>query len=96
MGVREEEFVCLPSTNQQSQNDIQFSLRVRNQIKTKTNSLLSRQSIQGVKKDQVRRGMCACQPGSARAVDNCETKIYMLKKEEGGSNVSEKEEWAEL
>lgn len=40
--------------------------------------------IRGVKRDDIRRGMVMCKPGTARAEDHVETQVYLLKKEEGG------------
>ncbi|KAG9510417.1 Elongation factor Tu, mitochondrial, partial [Fragariocoptes setiger] len=42
--------------------------------------------LRGVKRDEVRRGMCVVPPGSATANDQCEAQLYLLKKEEGGKN----------
>lgn len=43
--------------------------------------------LRGVKRDQIRRGMCVVKPGEYRQVDNVETQVYMLKKEEGGKSL---------
>lgn len=40
--------------------------------------------IRGVKRDEVRRGMIMCKPGSTKAYDHIEAQIYVLKAEEGG------------
>jgi len=38
----------------------------------------------GVKREDVKRGMVMCKPGTVKAYDNIEAQIYMLTKEEGG------------
>ncbi|RZF36544.1 hypothetical protein LSTR_LSTR010655 [Laodelphax striatellus] len=38
----------------------------------------------GVKRDDVRRGMVACKPGSMKTEDHVEAQVYLLNKEEGG------------
>ncbi|XP_017486507.1 PREDICTED: elongation factor Tu-like [Rhagoletis zephyria] len=43
--------------------------------------------LRGVKRDQIRRGMAIVKPGAYRQVDNVQTAIYMLKKEEGGKRL---------
>jgi elongation factor Tu len=40
--------------------------------------------IRGVKRDEVRRGMVLCKPGSMKAYDHLEAQVYVLSKEEGG------------
>jgi len=40
--------------------------------------------VRGVKRDEIRRGMIMCKPGSVKAVDQVEAQVYILKKEEGG------------
>ncbi|KAK9504037.1 hypothetical protein O3M35_010478 [Rhynocoris fuscipes] len=40
--------------------------------------------IRGVKRDDIRRGMVMCKPGTAKAEDHVETQVYLLTKEEGG------------
>lgn len=40
--------------------------------------------VRGLKRDDVRRGMMMCKPGSMTAEDNFEAQIYVLTKEEGG------------
>ncbi|XP_012225069.2 elongation factor Tu [Linepithema humile] len=40
--------------------------------------------VRGVKRDDVRRGMIMCKPGTMKAYDNIEAQVYMLTKEEGG------------
>ncbi|CAM1301347.1 TUFM (predicted), partial [Pycnogonum litorale] len=40
--------------------------------------------VRGVKRDDVRRGMVLCKPGTLKSGDHCEAKIYFLTKEEGG------------
>lgn len=42
--------------------------------------------LRGVKRDDVRRGMCLTAVGSARQDDQFEAQLYLLKKEEGGRN----------
>jgi len=40
--------------------------------------------VRGVKRDDVRRGMIMCKPGTMKAYDHVEAQVYMLTKEEGG------------
>lgn len=40
--------------------------------------------VRGLKRDEVRRGMIMCKPGSMKAYDHVEAQVYMLSKEEGG------------
>lgn len=40
--------------------------------------------VRGVKRDEIRRGMVMCKPGSIKPCDNVEAQVYILKKEEGG------------
>lgn len=40
--------------------------------------------VRGVKRDEIRRGMIMCKPGTMKAVDHVEAQIYMLSPEEGG------------
>ncbi|PNF28697.1 Elongation factor Tu, mitochondrial [Cryptotermes secundus] len=40
--------------------------------------------VRGVKREDVRRGMVMCKPGSIKAQDNVEAQVYILNKEEGG------------
>ncbi|KAJ9593816.1 hypothetical protein L9F63_027541, partial [Diploptera punctata] len=40
--------------------------------------------VRGVKRDDVRRGMVMCKPGSIKAQDHVEAQVYILSKEEGG------------
>jgi elongation factor Tu len=40
--------------------------------------------VRGVKRDEVRRGMIMCKPGTMKAYDHVEAQVYMLTKEEGG------------
>jgi len=40
--------------------------------------------VKGLKRDEVRRGMIMCKPGSMKAYDHVEAQVYMLSKEEGG------------
>ncbi|XP_055327502.1 elongation factor Tu-like [Paramacrobiotus metropolitanus] len=41
--------------------------------------------LRGIKRDEVRRGMALCKPGTFTQHDQLEAQIYMLTKEEGGS-----------
>lgn len=43
--------------------------------------------LRSVKRDEIRRGMTLCKPGSSKAHDNCEAHIYILEKEEGGQPI---------
>ena len=40
--------------------------------------------IRGIKRDEIRRGMVMCKPGTMKAVDHVEAQIYMLSPQEGG------------
>ena len=40
--------------------------------------------IRGVKRDEVRRGMVMCAPGSVKSHTKFNAQVYVLKKEEGG------------
>nr|CAD7456697.1 unnamed protein product [Timema tahoe] len=40
--------------------------------------------VRGVKRDDIRRGMIMCKPGSCKAHDNVEAQVYILSKDEGG------------
>lgn len=40
--------------------------------------------VKGLKRDDVRRGMVMCKPGSTKAVDHVEAQMYMLSASEGG------------
>lgn len=40
--------------------------------------------VRGLKRDEVRRGMVMCKPGSMKAYDHIEVQVYVLSKEEGG------------
>lgn len=42
--------------------------------------------LRGVKRDEVKRGMCIAPPGVCKPDDQFEAQIYLLKKEEGGRN----------
>lgn len=42
--------------------------------------------IRGLKRDDLRRGMIVCKPGSVKAQDHVESQMYILTKEEGGRN----------
>jgi len=41
--------------------------------------------IRGIKRDEVRRGMVLCKPGTLKQHDNVEVQVYVLTKDEGGS-----------
>ncbi|XP_077263864.1 elongation factor Tu, mitochondrial [Temnothorax americanus] len=40
--------------------------------------------VRGLKRDELRRGLIMCKPGSIKAHDHVEAQVYMLTKEEGG------------
>ncbi|PSN52775.1 Elongation factor Tu [Blattella germanica] len=40
--------------------------------------------VRGVKREEIRRGMVMCKPGSIKAHDHVEAQVYILSKEEGG------------
>lgn len=40
--------------------------------------------VRGVKRDEVKRGMVLCAPGSVKSYQKCRAQVYILKKEEGG------------
>lgn len=40
--------------------------------------------VRGVKRDDIKRGMIMCKPGTLKANDNIEAQVYILNKEEGG------------
>lgn len=40
--------------------------------------------IRGTKRDEIRRGMVMCKPGSITAEDHIKTQVYLLNKDEGG------------
>lgn len=40
--------------------------------------------VRGVKRDDIKRGMVMCKPGSVKAHDNFEAQVYILSKDEGG------------
>lgn len=40
--------------------------------------------VRGVKRDDIKRGMVMCKPGSCKANDHFEAQVYILSKEEGG------------
>ncbi|KAF5279622.1 hypothetical protein FQA39_LY18262 [Lamprigera yunnana] len=40
--------------------------------------------VRGVKRDDLRRGMVMCKPGSVKSIDHIEAQVYVLSKEEGG------------
>nr|XP_018907534.1 PREDICTED: uncharacterized protein LOC109037374 [Bemisia tabaci] len=42
--------------------------------------------IRGIKRDDVKRGMVICKPGTAEVNNHVEAQVYMLKKDEGGNN----------
>lgn len=41
--------------------------------------------MRGIKRDQVRRGMIAAKPGSVKQGDNAKAQVYLMTKDEGGS-----------
>lgn len=40
--------------------------------------------VRGIKREEVKRGMVLCAPGSAKSYKKCRAQVYILKKEEGG------------
>lgn len=40
--------------------------------------------VRGIKRDDIKRGMVMCKPGSMKAHDHIETQVYILNKDEGG------------
>uniref|UniRef100_A0A1B6E6U5 Elongation factor Tu n=1 Tax=Clastoptera arizonana TaxID=38151 RepID=A0A1B6E6U5_9HEMI len=42
--------------------------------------------VRGIKRDDVKRGMVMCKPGTMKAQDHIDSQVYLLKKEEGGRN----------
>ncbi|XP_055624723.1 elongation factor Tu, mitochondrial isoform X2 [Toxorhynchites rutilus septentrionalis] len=40
--------------------------------------------VRGIKRDDIKRGMVMCKPGTVKAYDNFEAQVYILSKEEGG------------
>jgi len=40
--------------------------------------------VRGVKRDDIKRGMVMCKPGSVKALDQVEAQVYILNKDEGG------------
>lgn len=40
--------------------------------------------VRGVKRDDIKRGMVMCKPGTVKALDQLEAQVYILCKEEGG------------
>lgn len=40
--------------------------------------------VRGVKRDDIKRGMVMCKPGTVKANDHVEAQVYVLSKEEGG------------
>lgn len=40
--------------------------------------------VRGVKRDDIKRGMVMCKPGTVKAYDHIEAQVYILSKEEGG------------
>lgn len=40
--------------------------------------------VRGVKRDEIRRGMCLCKPGTITMHNKVEAQVYLLTKEEGG------------
>ncbi|XP_054723068.1 elongation factor Tu, mitochondrial-like [Uloborus diversus] len=43
--------------------------------------------LRGVKRDEIRRGMFLCQPGTMKAHDFCEAQVYLMTKNEGGRKI---------
>ncbi|CAM6054373.1 unnamed protein product [Sphagnum tenellum] len=41
--------------------------------------------VRGLKRDDVRRGMCAVKPGTVKQYDNIKAQVYLMTKDEGGS-----------
>lgn len=40
--------------------------------------------VRGIKRDDIKRGMIMCKPGTMKAYDHIEAQVYILNKEEGG------------
>jgi len=40
--------------------------------------------VRGIKREEIRRGMVLCKPGTMKAYDQVEAQVYVLSKEEGG------------
>lgn len=40
--------------------------------------------VRGLKRDEIKRGMIMCKPGTIKAHDHIEAQVYILSKEEGG------------
>jgi len=40
--------------------------------------------VKGLKRDEIKRGMIMCKPGSMKAYDHIEAQVYLLSKQEGG------------
>lgn len=40
--------------------------------------------VRGIKRDDIKRGMVMCKPGTCKAIDNFEAQVYILNKDEGG------------
>lgn len=40
--------------------------------------------VRGIKRDDIKRGMIMCKPGTVKAADQVEAQVYILSKEEGG------------
>ena len=40
--------------------------------------------VRGIKRDDIKRGMVMCKPGSVKALDQMEAQVYVLSKDEGG------------
>lgn len=40
--------------------------------------------VRGIKRDDIKRGMIMCKPGTLKAIDHLEAQVYILNKEEGG------------
>lgn len=42
--------------------------------------------VRGIKRDEIKRGMVMCKPGSCKAIDHLKAQVYILSKDEGGRN----------
>lgn len=42
--------------------------------------------VRGVKRDDIKRGMVMCKPGTCKAIDHLKAQVYILSKDEGGRN----------
>ncbi|GFY38911.1 elongation factor Tu, mitochondrial, partial [Trichonephila inaurata madagascariensis] len=43
--------------------------------------------LRGIKKDEIRRGMMLCHPGSVKAHDYVDAQVYLMTKDEGGRKI---------